>query len=195
MALDVDIPLEINDYQEKIVFGMSLRQLVCSVLAVVLGIGTYFLCTKMFNMTMDSASYVIIVEALPLMAFGFIRKDGQPFEKFFMLVIRQRLGNHKLPIHHKPLLQEDSNVERKSSYAWIFEKESTGSGKPVLSKQERRAEARIREAIIFTADKTSSQRKRQKTRAKIKAAQKEYGAAKRREKEEIKATGGTEKLG
>lgn len=39
MAIEVDIPMEIENYKEKIIFGMSLRQLVCFSSAVVAGVG------------------------------------------------------------------------------------------------------------------------------------------------------------
>lgn len=194
MAIEVDIPMEIDDYQEKIIFGMSLRQLACFSSAVVLGVGTYFLCTKVVGMSMDAASYVIIIEALPLLALGFIRKDGQPFEKLFALFLRHQIGRKKLSYSVKVELQEEPE-ERKSNYAWIFEKNSTGNGKPVLSKQERNAESHIREAVIFRTEEKSRKRKSKETRAKIKAAQKEYRAAKRRDKEESKIRSRAEKLG
>lgn len=38
MAIEVDIPVEIDDYKEKLIFNMSLRQLGCFSAAVVLGL-------------------------------------------------------------------------------------------------------------------------------------------------------------
>lgn len=64
MAISVPIPKEITEYEEKIMFGLSLRKLVCFSSAVVLGVGTYFLCTKVLGLTMDTASYIIIAEAM-----------------------------------------------------------------------------------------------------------------------------------
>lgn len=51
MAISVPIPKEITEYEEKIMFGLSLRKLVCFSSAVVLGVGTYFLCTKVLGLT------------------------------------------------------------------------------------------------------------------------------------------------
>ena len=188
MAIEIDIPIEIEDYQEKIIFGMSLRQLSCFSAAVALGIGTYFLCTKAMGMTMDSASYVIIFEALPLMAFGFIRKDGQPFEKYFALIVRHQIGNKKLPFTVKLAQLEDApDGKMKSKYAWVFEKENSGTGKPILTKRERKAEAALKEAFIIQADDTSRKRKRAIVKAKIEVARNEYRALIRRDNEENRA--------
>lgn len=38
MAISVPIPKEITEYEEKIMFGLSLRKLVCFSSAVVLGV-------------------------------------------------------------------------------------------------------------------------------------------------------------
>ena len=195
MAIEVDIPMEIENYKEKIIFGMSLRQLVCFSSAVVAGVGAYFVCTKALHMSMDAASYVIIFLAMPLMALGFIKKDGQPFEKYLALMLRQRIGNNKLSYSTETELQQESNTERKSKYAWIFEKESTGDGNPVLPQRERKQEAGRKEAVIFTADKESQKRNRKATRQKVKAAQKEYRTAKQRYKKESKERSRTEKCG
>lgn len=193
MAIEVDVPVEIDDYKEKLIFNMSLRQLGCFSAAVVLGVGSYFLCTKTMGLSMDATSYVIIAEALPLMALGFIQKDGQPFEKFFALMIRHRIGLHKLTLEAETDIEKELNTseERKSSYAWIFEKESTGNGKPILTRAERKENRRIREAIVFQTNKAAAKRKGKATRQKIKAAQKEYRAAKRKADQEHEAASGT----
>ena len=43
---------------------------------------------------MDSASYVIIIESLPLLAIGYQNK-WIPFEKYAILVIKHKLGTQK----------------------------------------------------------------------------------------------------
>ena len=185
MAIEVDIPIEIEEYQEKIIFGMSLRQLVCFVSAVALGIGSYFLFTKGLGLSMDITSYIIILEALPLGALGFIKKDGQPFEKYFYLFVRQQTGKNKLSyaVHPDMATTAPGSGERKSKYAWIFEKEASNSGKQ-LSRREQRAEASRKEADIFFPTEKDRKRNRKETRAKIKAAQKDLRAVQRRAKKE-----------
>lgn len=142
MAISVPIPKEITEYEEKIMFGLSLRKLVCFSSAVVLGVGTYFLCTKVLGLTMDTASYIIIAEAMPLMAFGFIKKDGMTFEKYAALLIRHKTGMNKLSYENELVIDAlpdlaDETAERKSKYAWIFEKEtgSAGTGKQLTRKK------------------------------------------------------------
>lgn len=192
--IEVDIPVEIDDYKEKLIFNMSLRQLGCFSMAIVLSIGSYFVCIKTLGLSMDATSYVIIAEALPFMALGFIQKDGQPFEKFFALMLRHRIGLHKLTLEAETNIEEElkASEERKSPYAWIFEKETTGNGKTILTGKERRENRCAREAVVFRTDKASAKRKSKATRQKIKTAQKEYKAAKRKADQECKAASGTE---
>jgi hypothetical protein len=201
MAISVPIPKEITEYEEKIMFGLSLRKLICFSSAVVLGIGTYFLCTKVFGLTMDTASYIIIVEALPLMALGFIKKDGMPFEQYFALLIRHKTGRNQLSYETELLVDDMPDpvtepIERKSKYAWIFEKETGAAGtNHKLTRKERKARAAIRECAIFEITKKSRKRKGKETRRTIKAAKQEYRAAKRRAKKAAKKSGSSQKHG
>ena len=41
--MEIKIPKEIRDYQESIYFGLSARQFIFSVVAVVLAVGVYFI--------------------------------------------------------------------------------------------------------------------------------------------------------
>lgn len=199
MAISVSIPKEITEYEEKIMFGLSLRKLICFVSAVILGIGTYFLCTKVLGFTMDTASYIIIVEALPLMAVGFIKKDGMTFEKYAALMIRHKTGRNKLFYESELVIDSlpdpiDEAAERKSKYAWIFEKENDVAGtRKKLSRKEQRKKAAVREAIIFTVTEKSRQGKRKAARCKIKAARQECRTAKRRAKKKTKESSRAEK--
>ena len=191
MAISVPIPKEITEYEEKIMFGLSLRKLVCFSSAVVLGVGTYFLCTKVLGLTMDTASYIIIAEALPLMALGFIKKDGMTFEKYAALLIRHKTGMNKLSYEND---LADETAERKSKYAWIFEKEtgSAGTGKQ-LTRKERKEARQIREAVVFAVTEKGRKRKRKEALREIKAARQEYRTIKRRAEKAAKESRRAEK--
>ena len=56
-------------------FGLSLRKLVCRD-SCLTGNRHILYMHKAFELSMDLASYIIIIEALPLMAIGFVKKDG-----------------------------------------------------------------------------------------------------------------------
>ena len=183
MAIEVRIPKEITEYREKIVFGMSIRKLVCLGIAIALCVGTYLLLTMVLSVSADAAGYVVILEAIPLMALGFLEKDGMPFEKYFALWLRSTIGNNKLCyqteliIDHIPPPAPDAKktLERKS-------RDVKSNGHP--PKRKKTAE---RECQIFTIAKKDRAAKRKTVRRAIKEARKEYKSAKRRIKEKNKA--------
>lgn len=191
MAIEVRIPKEITEYKEKILFGLSIRQLICFSAAIVLSIGSYMLLTKVFYLSMDAASYVIIIESIPLMAIGFVKKNGFPFEKYFALFLRHRIGRNKLLYRTELLIDKitdpNKESERKSKYAWIFEKEEgavSGQSKP--NRREQKLNKTIRECEIFTVTKAGRKAKSKAAIRKIKKARQDYRAAKRRLKKEAK---------
>lgn len=76
----VRIPEEIRKYKEKIAFGLTARQLVCTLVAL-------FVCVPLYwygrNYIMeDILAWLIIAIAMPLEAVGFIKINGMPMEKF-----------------------------------------------------------------------------------------------------------------
>ena len=183
MSIEVRIPKEIMEYKEKVLFGMSLRQLVCFSSAIVLSVGSYLLLTKVIGLSMDAASYVIIVESMPLLAIGFVKKNGFTFEKYAALLIRHKLGQQIRPYQTELLTEETQtreNEEKKGSkYAWIFEKGQGGSKKPVISKKERKADAALKECSDYFVTKESREAKRKAALREIEAARQEYRALKR----------------
>jgi hypothetical protein len=91
MQLEVKIPKEINEYQEKIIFGMSIRQLICVSIAIVLCTATYFLAEPFIGG--DLAGYLVLAESMPIMGVGFVNVNGFSFEKYVMIVIRYYSSN------------------------------------------------------------------------------------------------------
>lgn len=183
MAINVSIPKEITEYEEKIMFGLSFRKLITLIIAIILSIATYFFCTTLLGLSMDATSYIIIIESLPLMAFGFIKKDGLTFEEYAMLIIRHKFGNKKLPYENELTINvlPDKNITKKESkYAWIFKKNNNKNTK------RRRKNEQKREAIIFTITKKDRKRKRKEARRAIKVARQEYRKAQRNYKKAAK---------
>ena len=57
--ISVSVPKEISDYKEKVIFGLSLRQLVCGVIAVGLAVATGLLLVQVLGLSIDIAGYGI----------------------------------------------------------------------------------------------------------------------------------------
>jgi len=82
MAIQAPIRKEITEYKSKLFFGLSGRQLLFSVLGLCLGIGSYILLNKVLGT--EFAGYVVIALVAPLFAIGFIKIDGEPFERYLI---------------------------------------------------------------------------------------------------------------
>ena len=91
MPLEVKIPKEIMEYREKIIFGMGIRQLICVLIALVLGISTFF-CAMPF-IGSDLAGYLALGELMPIMGVGFLRVNGLNFERYVLIIIMHMVKN------------------------------------------------------------------------------------------------------
>ena len=79
----VRIPEEIKKYKEKIMFGLTARQLIATVL-------TLFVCVPLYwfgkeIIPENILSWLIILISVPLVAIGYFKFNGMPMEKFFMV--------------------------------------------------------------------------------------------------------------
>ena len=79
-SIEVKIPKEVRQHKESIFFGLSLRQFVCSVLAVAIAAGVYLGLGKVVSK--DTASWLCILLAAPMAMAGFFSYNGLNFEQF-----------------------------------------------------------------------------------------------------------------
>ena len=78
--MEIKINKEIRTYKETIFFGLSLRQFICSVLAVGMAVFIYFVLHDVLGQ--ETVSWVCIVGAAPMAVAGFFLYNGLTFEKF-----------------------------------------------------------------------------------------------------------------
>ena len=87
--MEVKINREIRNYTESIFFGLSLRQLVFSVLAVGVAIGLYFLLRPYVGT--ETVSWMCILGAAPFAAMGFVSYHGMTAEQFLWAWLRSEI--------------------------------------------------------------------------------------------------------
>lgn len=80
MALEVKVYREVTAYQPKVIFGLSWRQVGIAALGLPALIGLY-LALYAFGMG-DLGVVLVSVCAIPLVALGWLRPMGVPFEKY-----------------------------------------------------------------------------------------------------------------
>lgn len=84
--MEVKINKEIRDYTENIYFGLTLRQFIFSVCAIITAIVLYFIFNKILNK--ELVSWVCILGASPFAILGFFKYNGLPAEKIIWCYIK-----------------------------------------------------------------------------------------------------------
>ena len=87
--MEVKINREIREYTESMFFGLSLRQFVFSLLAVITAVALYFLLKPVLGL--ETVSWVCILAAVPFGAMGFIKYNGMTAEQFVIAWIRSQI--------------------------------------------------------------------------------------------------------
>ena len=77
--MEVKINREIRNYTESMFFGLSMRQFVFSVLAILVAVGLHFLLKPHFGT--ETVSWMCILGAAPFAALGFITYHGMTAEQ------------------------------------------------------------------------------------------------------------------
>ena len=77
--MEVKINREIRNYTESMFFGLSLRQLIFSALAVAVAVGLYFLLKPYVGP--ETVSWVCVLGAAPFAALGFFTYHGMTAEQ------------------------------------------------------------------------------------------------------------------
>jgi len=87
--IEVRINKEVRDYQESIFFGLSLRQLIFALLAVLVAVGVYFGLRNVVGTS--EIGWMCVLAAFPFALGGFFTYNGMTFEKFLLALIRSEL--------------------------------------------------------------------------------------------------------
>ena len=80
--MEININKDIREYTEGVFFGLNLRQLICSGLAVASAVTIYFYAHN--TVSQEVITYLCIAAAFPFAAIGFIKYNGMPMEKIFV---------------------------------------------------------------------------------------------------------------
>ena len=84
--MEIKIPKEIRNYKESIFFGLSMRQLICSALAVCAAVAVHFALRNVLDR--ETVSWVCILCAAPVAVAGFFKYNGMTLEQFVWAFIK-----------------------------------------------------------------------------------------------------------
>ena len=88
-SLELKINPEIRDYTESVFFGLSIRQFIFSVFAVLVAVELYFLLKP--GLGMETLSWVCTLAAAPFAALGFFKYHGMTAEQFLVVWFRDAI--------------------------------------------------------------------------------------------------------
>ena len=89
ILIEVRINKEVRDYQESLFFGLSLRQFLFALLAVLVAVGLYFTLHSVAGS--GEIGWICVLAAFPFALCGFFTYNGMTFERFVLAVIRSEL--------------------------------------------------------------------------------------------------------
>ena len=104
--IEIKINKEVRDYQESIFFGLSLRQFICSAMAIAVAVLLYFLLGRILGS--GEVGWVCILAAFPFAICGFFRYNGMYFEQFAWTFIRSEL------LYPRQLVYKSENLYAKA---------------------------------------------------------------------------------
>lgn len=84
--MEIKVNREIRQYTESLFLGLSLRQLIFSVLAIIVAVAVYFLLGSVVGV--ETRSWLCVLCAVPFAALGFVSYNGMTAEKLFMAIIK-----------------------------------------------------------------------------------------------------------
>ena len=84
--MEVKVPKEVRKYHESIVFGLSMRQFICSAVAVGIAVLAYFGFRPYLGN--EGVSWVCIFVALPVALIGFVTYHEMTLEHFIWAWIK-----------------------------------------------------------------------------------------------------------
>ena len=87
--IEVKIPKEVRQHKETICLGLSLRQFICALIAVITAAWLYLGLGDVLGK--ETASWLCILAALPLALAGFFNYNGMTGEQFVWAVIKSEI--------------------------------------------------------------------------------------------------------
>lgn len=87
--MEIRINREVRNYHESIFFGLSARQFGCSLGAVAVAVGAYFLLKDPIGK--ENASWLCMLCAAPLATAGFFKYNGLSFERLLWAMFKTHI--------------------------------------------------------------------------------------------------------
>lgn len=108
----VSVPKDLTKIKNKVALNLTKRQLICLVVAAVVGLPFYFL-TRVYIGTGNAATGMAVL-MLPAFLFAMYEKDGMPLEKVLLNIIHVKLKNPAVRKYEiKNIYETEEKIELK----------------------------------------------------------------------------------
>ena len=87
------IPHEVKAYKSTMFFGLTTRQVICVIIAVLLVVPTVWLNSNYLDLDEDVFGYLIMLEVIPLAACGWFSYNDMPIEQIALKVFYFDFGS------------------------------------------------------------------------------------------------------
>ena len=84
--MEIKINKDVREYTEALFFGLNIRQLICSGLAIASAVSVYIYARDVI--TQEYVTYLCIAVAVPFAAVGFVKYNSMPLEKVIWAIIK-----------------------------------------------------------------------------------------------------------
>ena len=109
MELDENITGDLSKIKAKIVFGLTLRQIICFGLGLAISLPFFFLTRKVIGLEM--AAMLVMIIASPFFILGIYEKNGIPIEWIlFFFIKRVKLRSQ---IRERKIITKKEGLDRK----------------------------------------------------------------------------------
>lgn len=111
----VSIPDDIYAYESKAVGNLTFRQAIC-LFASAATVFASFLPIYLLSKSVEIASLVSFVVAVPIFFCAIIKKEGQPFEKLIRYRLAWKKGCHQRPYRMSNLYEDLEKIEKECTH-------------------------------------------------------------------------------
>ena len=87
--MEIKINKEIRNYNEKIYFGLTLREFICSIIACILAVILYTLLKPYLGT--EVVSWICMICSVPFVFLGFVKYNGMKAENLLLAFIKSKL--------------------------------------------------------------------------------------------------------
>lgn len=175
--IEIKIPKEITEYKEKFLFGLTVRQFFSVAVALAICVPLYIFGKDYLGD--DATSWLVILIAVPVFGFGFVKYNGMTFEQLLVVLYRQKWKEPQkrkyieLPVFWNFREEMNANeLAKKKEYIKYSKRKAAAAPKAAKSNNKKKV-LKIEENKDNKGGKDKKQRKGNRQKALGKAEKKE----------------------